>query len=55
MIILAVAGLVFVGWLIGRRALRIMAVIALLLWVGSAVVEGYQDAMAEAEGGDVIQ
>ena len=49
----AVGVLGFVGWLIGRRGLRIMAVCALLWFVGGAVVQGYQDAMARE--GDVIQ
>ncbi len=51
MIALLIAVLIFVGWLIGRRGLRIMAVVALVCWLGAAVIEGYQD----AEKGAVIE
>jgi len=50
MMFLAVAVLVFVGWLIGRRWLRIMAVCALLWVVGDAVIVGYQEAERERAG-----
>ena len=53
MMFLAVGVLVFIGWLIGRRWLRIIVVCALFWFVGGAVVQGYQDAMARE--GDVIQ
>lgn len=49
MIIMAVATLVFIAWLIGRRWLRIIAVCALVLWIGQSVVIGYQEAGARAE------
>lgn len=47
--LLTVAGLVFAGWLIGRRWLRIIVAVALVFWIGGAVIEGYQQAEAEAE------
>ncbi len=48
MMFLVVAVLVFIGWLIGRRWLRIIVVCALLYVLAGPVIEGYQQARAEA-------
>ncbi len=41
---LIIGALVFVGWLIGRRWLRIIAVCVLLWIVGGGVIAGYNSA-----------
>ena len=35
--------LVFVCWLIGRRGVRLIVLCGVLLWVGAAAVESYQE------------
>ncbi len=46
---LILGALVFVGWLIGRRWLRIIAVCVLLYLIVPPFIEGWQEASARAQ------
>ena len=55
MIWLILGLLVFAAWLIGRRGMRIIVLLLIVVFFWGSVVNSYQESKARAEGVGVIQ